>query len=468
MKRFVPVLMLSIVVLSHSLFPAESYGQARNFPYEAALQAERIEVRSGPGNTYYATGVIKKGDTVTVHRHDPGGWYMISPPNGSFSWIRADNVQKQNANTGKVIANNVIVRVGSSISEHREVEQRRMMNGDQVRIIGQQEFPQNNRSILYYKIQSPRGEFRWVKGNFLIPVNARQRQQHDADPFSIPSNANIEPIADNDAAFGQTQIAPDLQQNHNTTDVGDATAFNNSSATQVANDRQILTALDNNFRTMIRNDISTWKFRDLEHDYKKLHSQSATPAFAHQVDLRIAAVDRYKKMKSEHDDFVRLTRETAERDAQLLSMRNQAQNLGQFPTTNVGGETVMKPTPDSPPTLPGSETIALNESTQHQNTHQPTTTVTENPTPTAADFERLSGAGIIQRATPIGRNTPTPTHALMTPSGRILTYLHTDGSVNLDGALGRSMGIYGKRIYDKRLNADVIVVEGIAPVQLSR
>lgn len=397
---------------------------------------------------------------------------MISPPASAFSWIRADNVQKQNGQTGRVVANNVIVRVGSALSDHREVEQRRMMKGDQVKILAEQQFVQNGQTIPYYKIRSPRGEFRWVKGDFLIPVDQLQRQQHDSDPFSVPSNATLEPIADTEQAFGSPHqnsqnTAPVLNpQQNTTTNVGDATAFNSNSTAKVSGDRQIMKMLDDNFRAMIRTDISSWKFTDLEHDYQKLHSESSSPAFEHQVGLRLAAIDRYKKVKADHDDFVRLTKETAERDAKLLSMRNQATNLGQFPTTDVGNS-VMKPIPESQPGFPNGNALAQND--QFNTTPTPATggATTPGTPPTAADFEKLSGAGVVQRATPIAANVPTPTHALMTPSGQLLAYLYSDGRVNLDGALGRGMGIYGKRIFDKRLNADVIIVDGFSPVQLS-
>jgi len=50
-------------------------------------------VRSGPGTEqYYATLKLSPGDKVHVLRKDPGGWYMIDPPPGSYSWVNAVNV----------------------------------------------------------------------------------------------------------------------------------------------------------------------------------------------------------------------------------------------------------------------------------------------------------------------------------------------------------------------------------------
>ena len=81
---------LAALVLTH-LLPAE--GQSRTFPYQAVITENETYVRSGPGSRYYPTARLSEGVNVTVHRHDPGGWYMIAPPAGSFSWIRAEYIE---------------------------------------------------------------------------------------------------------------------------------------------------------------------------------------------------------------------------------------------------------------------------------------------------------------------------------------------------------------------------------------
>ena len=51
------------------------------------ITADDVYVRSGPGENYYPTDKLKAGQEVEVYRHDPGGWYAIRPPKGSFSWV---------------------------------------------------------------------------------------------------------------------------------------------------------------------------------------------------------------------------------------------------------------------------------------------------------------------------------------------------------------------------------------------
>ena len=50
------------------------------FPYRAFVNGDDVYVRSGPGQNYYPVLRLKRGETVDVFRHDPGGWYAIRPP----------------------------------------------------------------------------------------------------------------------------------------------------------------------------------------------------------------------------------------------------------------------------------------------------------------------------------------------------------------------------------------------------
>ena len=91
---------------------AQAFNDAADFPYAATVGSDNVIVRSGPGGRYYPTGRLSSGDRVIVHRHDPGGWFMVSPPQGSFSWIPAEGVQVAGT-TGTITASSVAVRVGS-------------------------------------------------------------------------------------------------------------------------------------------------------------------------------------------------------------------------------------------------------------------------------------------------------------------------------------------------------------------
>ena len=137
-------LILRIACTLAGMGSAAAHAQIQQFPYEAVVQADDVYVRSGPGKNYYPTGKVALNQRVTVHRHDPGGWYMIAPPPGSFSWIDASLVQKTGPEEGVIqvapLAGGqparAIVRIGSEFGDDHSIYSRELRNGDTVRVIG--------------------------------------------------------------------------------------------------------------------------------------------------------------------------------------------------------------------------------------------------------------------------------------------------------------------------------------------
>jgi hypothetical protein len=66
---------------------------------ESSIAVSKVEVRSGPSATFYATGELRQGDKVVIIREAQGqpGWLEIRPPAGSFDWVNAKNVKQINA-----------------------------------------------------------------------------------------------------------------------------------------------------------------------------------------------------------------------------------------------------------------------------------------------------------------------------------------------------------------------------------
>ncbi|HLQ45089.1 MAG TPA: SH3 domain-containing protein, partial [Planctomycetaceae bacterium] len=91
MRAIVIALML---VWSQTGFADSAAAQSRQFPYDALIADDDVYARSGPGQRYYPTSRFRKGEHVTVVRHDPGGWFMIEPPAGSFAWVRQEFVKR--------------------------------------------------------------------------------------------------------------------------------------------------------------------------------------------------------------------------------------------------------------------------------------------------------------------------------------------------------------------------------------
>src|SRR5207248_11130861 len=63
-------------------------------PYTATVVQTTADVRSGPSEKMYVTNRLARGDKVNVVGQRDGGWLVIEPPEGSFSWINERFLQR--------------------------------------------------------------------------------------------------------------------------------------------------------------------------------------------------------------------------------------------------------------------------------------------------------------------------------------------------------------------------------------
>ncbi|MBT4866035.1 MAG: hypothetical protein HON53_13095 [Planctomycetaceae bacterium] len=497
--------------------------QTRKFPYEAVVDADSVFVHSGPGKKYYATSRMSQSEHVIVHRHDPGGWYMISPPAGSFSWIRADAVEHVSRRRGVLTDNNVVVRVGSSLDDSRDVFQSRLSKGSRVEIIGEQVVRTQSGPIRMLKITPPKGEWRWIPGQAVTPVGQNARRQRDNDPYSIPSHARDHrqrqpaagvPSRSNDYDGPVLKRQPDdrnstgefIERPIRRSINENAIRRSGPISEEVLRDRTRLQQLDTAFRTIIQHETGEWNFSELRHGYVDLQKSASHPALASQIDLRLASLARYEEIKANYDGFIQLTAEVGRRDAQLMALQEEQLNATAAQTETQPAtftqETVpaasassqqpqfaapvpqpeeiqysSSPTPQQPPLPAQSSSETLTQvipgpaATFQQPTPATPTSITTDSLappipaePQAQSLPRLKGAGIIQRA--ISQNPKAPRHVLLAPNGQILAYLQGAAGVSLDQHLGKQMGIEGLRLHRPELQMNVFLVQSLEPVKL--
>ena len=143
--------------------------QQKHFPYKAYVTSDDVYVRSGPGKSYYPTTKLKAGEVIEVYRHDPGGWYAVRPPAGSYTWVSGKYLDVGKDGLAKVTGDRVAARVGSQFSSIRDVIQIRLHEGEVVEILDSQEFDNQPEAGTWYKIAPPSGEFRWIFGRYADP-----------------------------------------------------------------------------------------------------------------------------------------------------------------------------------------------------------------------------------------------------------------------------------------------------------
>jgi hypothetical protein len=428
----------------------------RKFPYEAIVEAEDGEnVRSGPGPKYYPTDKLQKGDRVMVHRHDPGGWCMISPPPGSFSWIRAEHVQKSGKDSGVLKTNGVVVHIGSTIKpDEFTTVQANLSKSDAVEILGEKNFPFEDGPRLMYKISPVKREWRWIPRKSIVAVDAIR-----PDPFPSeqpPRKKRTGPVANaEDETFAQP-----ISTGSSTHDgIVDATARSEKRTSENAGVRRTgpdpgqlaagqtrLDEIDDHFRGMIRQEPPTWDLDSLETLYKELDEEIGVASMTSTIALRLDAVKRYRGIQKNYLEFSQLSSETKQRDAQLMALQSQP---------GTGQQTVPGPNAAS---MNGPQTAMA---TAQPPIQQPSA---QRPPQTQASVPAFDGAGIVQK---MARTFPGgPQFVLIAPDGRMLSFLTPSPGVDLNRHIGRSMGIIGQRVHRNDWNADSITVQSLQPVQL--
>jgi hypothetical protein len=422
------------------------------FPYEATIEADDTYVRSGPGSKYYPTGKLKRGQRVTVQRHDPGGWHMIAPPAGSFSWVKARYIDKIGPDRGTANSNNVVVRVGSFESDIREMFQRKLAQGDEVQILGEKELPPETGTgahELWYRIAPPRGEWRWVAGRALSPPPGDVSADADENPFEMPAapanNGRNLPAArapDRDAGdddffkplpmesdrdyLADDSAPPRSLKNADATDgivnrpivrrQGPVTAkkvTGRAAEKQLAARLEALDRLDARFRSILDKNPLEWDFTQLERDYRQLRIEVDSADVEQMIDARLARIDEHRKTKSEHEEFARQSDETMKRDAELAEVQRR---------------------------------------------HEARLASLRQP--------RFDGAGILNRSAL--RRKGAPRYVLLAPGGKVLAYLVSAPGLNLEPWVGRPVGVTGSRVPHPELKADLITVIRLTPVRLSQ
>jgi hypothetical protein len=427
------LLILTLVVLTRTVHG----GPPVRFPYETTIEAEEVYVRSGAGSKYYPTGKLQRGDKVVVHRHDPGGWFMIAPPPGSFSWVPAKYVERSAPDRGTVKTNNVAARVGSFESDIREVFQRPLARGDEVRILGQKMLTPEagtGPDELWYRIEPPRGEWRWVTGQAVAPPSRPGDQVSIGDPFDSSSGtqrplastppppraaadsaATADPVTD----LSQREYFDDSVDGKNREPLGSRPLVRKANKPALAREParkqgellDELDRLDARLRSVLIRPVLEWDFGQLERDYQNLRGETDSANIQQMIDARLARIADSRKERAAEEDLARLQESTARRDAELAEIQRRQE----------------------------AQLASLRQA-------------------------RFDGAGIVGRSALNRRGAPR--YVLLAPTGRVLAYLVPAAGVNLENWVGRAAGVFGSRIAHPELKSDLITVNRLTPVKL--
>lgn len=419
------------------------------FPYTAYVTSDDVYVRSGPGKNYYPTEKLVRGSEVEVYRHDPGGWFAIRPPQGSFAWVVGSDVRLLPDRTGvaEVAKDHTLAFVGSRFSDVRDVRQVKLDRGELMEILGEKRFVADGHSKAetWYRIAPPAGEFRWVAGKYVtrqghaVPNATAQQGETVRTTLSTVASANPEPaavtVATGDAAGGETVAIPvgvtrndsavrpvayeepapaqpartapptrtaraTLPQERRTTPGREVVSLPSASAgAAAANPLQMeLDDINLKLSLMIAEEPTTWQFDALKSRANAALNASRSALDRGRASTLLREIARYEQIRTQYSASAALRQQTEQRDELLAN----------------------------------SAAVAA-----------------QSVAPPAVDTTKFDGVG---RLTPVHSRRPgAPRFALTDAKGNVLTFVTPEAELPLANYVGRVIGLTGQRGYMPQL-----------------
>jgi hypothetical protein len=275
--------------------------RAADFPYAVYVNSDDVYVRSGPGKNYYPTGKLRKGQKLDVYRHDPGGWLAIRPPRDSFAWVSKRHLDPDSDRLATVNSDRAVARVGSTLSDVRDVIQVRLEKGEKVELLA----PPTEDSP-WCKIAPPSGEFRWVFAKFVdhdLPSDLA-RDERDADSgrragVRLASADEDEGRDTDEEAAAEEAAAPRSAASRLQAAKEMATSRDAALASTTSIDRD-LKQVDFELSATVAGDVGGWSFDEPKRRAEALLQQAQTPADRGAARLLLTKIERFEDIKRRH------------------------------------------------------------------------------------------------------------------------------------------------------------------------
>ncbi|MFO0972887.1 MAG: hypothetical protein U1A27_05535 [Phycisphaerae bacterium] len=278
-----------------------------DFPFQGEVTGDNVYVRSGAGVNWYPTGKLQRGAVVRVIGPAPQtGWLKIVPPQGSFSLVEATAIERAPGGaTGTTKVDQVYVKAGSAISDHKSATQQILPKGIELNILGEHDG--------FLKIAPPEGSYLYISEQFV-------RHHGDGPPLAPPASAKPGPAADatktsdvardsmqppSDGAAAQRPAAPRSSPATGDSAVADGAAL---PAGAMSKYRAMLDSLEAELRNQIASQAGAVNYSNLIDRYRPLAAQSEDKVAQAVAKLRIDQLSARSELerivtdaKSQHD-----------------------------------------------------------------------------------------------------------------------------------------------------------------------
>jgi hypothetical protein len=397
-------------------------------PYEARVVASGATIQSGPGDKFYPTDTLARGDLVEVYREKPGGWLGIRPTPNSFSWVAARDLNVQEGGLGEVNKDDAASRIGSRLSDKHNASQVRLKKGETVEVLGEENFGGET----WYKIAPPAGEFRWIQSSLIErtgpiqQVSAESTVSTKGTASESKNDSKAIPLAKGTGAsdavapplIPTTPIATSITSNSApvakpATSTPPATSTASASpvpsvpkvaATPQDDLHRDLTGIEIRLSRMASAPVSMWNTEGLQRDANQLMSRAQTPEDRDAVQTTLNKINQ----------FAAITHRTG-------APTNTATPASGSPVTPVPGQIAAAP----------------------------------NGTP-------YDAVGVLRPV--VSRRPGAPQFALVDEHGQVLTFGTPTPDMNLQPYVGRRVGVMGNRGYMAEFNRTHVTAARVTPL----
>ncbi len=301
----------------------------RTFPYRAHISADDVYVRSGPGRNYYPTDKLRAGQTVEVYRHDPGGWYAIRPPKGSFTWVSSRFIRRSGDGLAEVSGREVAARVGSRFSDIRDVIQIRLHEGEMVDPLPSSDLQSaaaGGTSTKWIKIAPPSGEFRWVHGKF-VDANYAKSGIRKAAAGNSPLIQQSTSTAGSSSRQDQSDRDRFTQSRSQPRPDPSAPVRVNVARSAISPDefQERIDVAELKLSVMVAEEPTVWQFDELSAEAQSLLNCSETALQRGKARILLGKINRFADIKQRHAAVNTLWADTQDRNEYLGNLRRQHQ-----------------------------------------------------------------------------------------------------------------------------------------------
>jgi uncharacterized protein YraI len=399
--------------------------------YEAVVTKDKVNVRSGPSENYYATGLLERDTRVTVVREEENGWLAIEPPEGSFSWIAGEYIREISPTEGELTANDVVVRIGTPTnSQKRDSIQKKLSRGDRVRILDKTTSGEERLAKVYYKILPPAGEVRYIIASAVHSVSGRRPTSRSAS--SGPSaGSSLPPPRD----LGTDDAEPATNRSARGRPIDESEEDEDATpprASQSKSPRTPLERAEAAYQTMMQKILPDRDIATVRTLYERAAQSARNDAEHRLIAQRLESLQMQEERKSRFADFDRALKRSRQRDDALLSIPRRGRN---------------------------------EESDDDRDARDAREPQRDGGGASGETPVRYDASGTLRRSTVIIDGKPA--YVLLSPQGGIRYYVSAAPGLDLNKYLDRVVAVRGASSYRVEVRAQHITVRDVTVIELN-